>query len=596
MLDKPQELIYAKRVKEYLQRFLLFLRNTDAKTRFDAFLLIAILIGLVATIVVVKQRQDLRSRASQESSIEVVDENGNPINAKDENGNPVVESQKIRIKINPPTDWNSQGLVPGLVKSVYGQEEDQGSPQCLDQGTWRGGTCINANYYKSDGTFVRDGYEPGCYQCMQNDISIQQPISTSQPIQEELQQPTPAQILIQFPNPTKIQESEQIQWIRISLNKQNIESGNCTNILLPDKKGLESSDQRQHCMEFGITDPYFLQNGGIVDWWLPDYPGTYTIYTGFVSDKGNYKPGPQITVAYKLKSGTIKGTVTVIANNRPYQTIDLILFEILENNEVKALYDVKNLISLNDVYIYDDADYNYTLTDLDKPKYAIVALVTTTPKGGSTSIFFSKDYRNIYTDGFNDNEIANLNSTKNVTIVLPPVYAPGTPETEDIELLGNLTLQGIDNDRGLNNTPRRPERFLTVLIYDNKKELIAEKEGLITYDASDGSFRTTNTTIGHPLGRVVIKIRVEGYLTRTIYNRVIENETSAIHTKEPVLLAGDINRDKIIDNNDLDFVMNCHGSEVSRRLSCEVADFDDDGEISFIDLNMVLANLGKRGD
>lgn len=561
-------------MKESLQRFVLFLRNTDAKTRFDAFLLIIILIGLVATIVVVKQRQDLRSRASQENNIEVVDENGNLINTKDENGNTVVESQKIRIKINPPTNWGqSQGFVPNLINSAYGQEEDQGSPQCLDKGTLRGGTCINANYYKRDGTFVRDGNEPDCYQCAQNDIS---PQST---------QPLPTQL----PTPTQTQESEQVQWIRISLNKQNIESGNCTNTLLPEKQGLGSSDQRQHCMEFGLTDPYFLQNGGIVDWWLPPEPETYVIYVGFVSSKGNYQTGPQITVAYKPKSGTISGKITVKANNRPYQRVTVALYG-TDKLAVGTLAQ-KDLIALNDTYIYDDADYNYTFTDLERPKYTIMAYVSTAPIEGAGSEVSSSDF----------DERVNINSIKNLAVELPPLYAPGTPETKDIALLGDLTLQGIGNDRDLNNTPRIQRKFFIVLIYDYNNELVSEKGWLIPYNKNNGKFYITGEkiNIGHPLGKTVIKIGLEGYLTQTIYNGNIENETRSIHTGTHTLLAGDINRDNIIDHTDFDLVARCYEQRSGIMIpggTCAQADLDDDGEVNMIDLNMVLANLGKKGD
>lgn len=409
------------------------LSQVNQRTVFDAFIVLLILIGLAASVYLAGQRQIFRSRAAQEGNAIVVDQDGKEIEQKEGDAT-VVETQQIRLKIDFPTEWNTQGFVPSsLFSPAYAAE----APQCLNQNETRcqGTTCINANYYEGS-TFVRDGYEAGCYQCTPSCSSgATTPTSTPTPTQPPAQQscpgqcaspinqssavtingstctsylgnsaydtncrskntgydwcytscaqaptatpiptrppaqapgcgtpwegkrtqcsadakldqagciyldawsrpkktvcsestpfcwacpesafdppaqPTapPPQTITQPPQgaaqpPTATPVPEQTQWIRISLNENNVKSGNC--FREPRGPGTGSSNPREHCMEFSITDPYFTQRGNLVDVWLPNQPRTYTIYIGFVSNKGNFKSAPPVKVTYRPKQTT----------------------------------------------------------------------------------------------------------------------------------------------------------------------------------------------------------------------------------------------------------------------------------------------------
>lgn len=420
------------------------LAQVDQRTAFDAFLILLIVVGIITTVYLAGQRQIFRSRAAQEGSAVVVDQNGQPIEQKEGDAT-VVETQQIRLKIDFPTDWNTQGFLP--ITSVYAQSSFLASPQehCAASDGFR--------YENGIRTKECSGYNPGTYyHLLGNDYLCQNydpykgvnnyfynscsaipttaPTSTPTPTQPPAQQTCPGQCAspkdqtsavtingavctsylgnsaydqdcvrrntgynwcytscAQAPTATptttrlpavaqptatpaqaqgcggnwegkrtqcsaddKLNEAgctyldawsrprsnvcsastpfcwacpesafgapaqppqgaaqpptatpipEQTQWIRISLNETNVRNGNCYNE--DTKTGTGNPDPREHCMEFSITNPYFTQRGRMVDWWLPNETGFLTIYIGFVSSKGNYRPGPQVKVNYRPK-------------------------------------------------------------------------------------------------------------------------------------------------------------------------------------------------------------------------------------------------------------------------------------------------------
>lgn len=166
------------------------LSQVNQRTAFDAFIVLLILIGLAASVYLAGQRQIFRSRAAQEGNAVVVDQNGKEIELKEGDAT-VVETPQIRLKIEFPTDWNTQGFVPSsLFSPAYAAE----APQCLNQNETRcqGTTCINANYYEGS-NFVRDGYEAGCYQCSPSCSSGTAPQPTQAPAPTAVPTQPPAQ-------------------------------------------------------------------------------------------------------------------------------------------------------------------------------------------------------------------------------------------------------------------------------------------------------------------------------------------------------------------------------------------------------------------
>ncbi|MBI2190185.1 MAG: hypothetical protein HYU49_01440 [Candidatus Levybacteria bacterium] len=95
------------------------------------------------------------------------------------------------------------------------------------------------------------------------------------------------------PTATPTPEPQQTQYIQVSLKQDKLGKDKCT----------RTSNPEDDCLQFSITDPYFTQRGNQVDVWLPSERKTYTIYIGFISDKGNYKSA-QVKVTYRPKSAT----------------------------------------------------------------------------------------------------------------------------------------------------------------------------------------------------------------------------------------------------------------------------------------------------
>lgn len=95
------------------------LSQIEQRTAFDVFIVLLILIGLAASVYLAGQRQIFRSRAAGGGAADVVNEQGQAL-PKNQDGSVTVETQQIRLKIDFPTDWNTQSLLP-QINSAHAQ-------------------------------------------------------------------------------------------------------------------------------------------------------------------------------------------------------------------------------------------------------------------------------------------------------------------------------------------------------------------------------------------------------------------------------------------------------------------------------------------
>lgn len=194
-----------------------------------------------------------------------------------------------------------------------------------------------------------------------------------------------------------------------------------------------------------------------------------------------------------------------------------------------------------------------------------------------------------------------------------PVVATNTPAPSSTPVPGstmaNLTvlLHGIGkggdsvnaNSTG-NLNPLHPQRTVTVDIYDVQNQLVATKQGLISYNAAAGNF-TGSVDLGTQFvsGIYTVKVKTDKYLRSIVsgIQTITKGQTTTIPSV--TLVNGDVNNDNQINIVDYNIIVGCY-SDLLPAVDCnptkkDQSDLNDDGNVNQFDYNLFVRELTNIG-
>jgi hypothetical protein len=188
----------------------------------------------------------------------------------------------------------------------------------------------------------------------------------------------------------------------------------------------------------------------------------------------------------------------------------------------------------------------------------------------------------------------------------PPV-ATNTPVPGSTLVGVNLMLHGLGkggdavNAGGTGNmSPLRPQRTVTVDIYDVQNQLVLSKQGTVTFNATLGNF-SGNVDLGTQFntGIYTVKIKTDQYLRGLVagIQTISKGQTTAMSSL--TLVSGDVNNDNAINIVDYNIIVGCY-SDLLPPVSCndlnEIrADLNDDGNVNQFDYNLFIRELTNLG-
>jgi hypothetical protein len=147
-----------------------------------------------------------------------------------------------------------------------------------------------------------------------------------------------------------------------------------------------------------------------------------------------------------------------------------------------------------------------------------------------------------------------------------------------------------------NKEPQYPSRNVTVYVYDDQNQLSATKSGLITYDATSGSFKG-NIDIGSTIlsGDYTVRIKESTHLRRLVPGIQRLTAQSVNIMPQVALVAGDVNGDNTINILDYNLLVGCY-SDLLPAISCTDenkvrTDLNDNGGVNQFDYNLFLREI-----
>lgn len=152
-------------------------------------------------------------------------------------------------------------------------------------------------------------------------------------------------------------------------------------------------------------------------------------------------------------------------------------------------------------------------------------------------------------------------------------------------------------------SPTRPDRQLTVVLYNLKNQRAATLQGTIHYDSATGSFKGTVDTGSLAQDTYFIKVSSPQYLSKFIpgvYYMTIGQTTDV----QPIyLVTGDIDGDnRLTGGADYNLLLSCWaGSNFFKNCEStdkqQIADIYDDGRVDQFDYNLLVRELAtQNGD
>lgn len=180
----------------------------------------------------------------------------------------------------------------------------------------------------------------------------------------------------------------------------------------------------------------------------------------------------------------------------------------------------------------------------------------------------------------------------------PPTLPSPVPNTT--ELAFSLTLSGIGP--GSNPNPRSCQKQLVVQVFNQNETRVGGDETVdLSYDPSSGTFVGVLDVSAIPSGAYLIKIKAQKYLRKLMPGAHTFGTGGRIDLPITTLIVGNSNilgqSENAIDIQDFNMLVGCFGAKADLS-SCggnkDLVDFDDNGVIDGIDLNLLIRSLTTR--
>lgn len=175
-------------------------------------------------------------------------------------------------------------------------------------------------------------------------------------------------------------------------------------------------------------------------------------------------------------------------------------------------------------------------------------------------------------------------------------------EAPNTKLSLNLFLHGLGKAGdaanpgvGGNANPLRPQRTVTVQVFNAQNQLVATKQGQVTYDQASGSFKGTVDIGIITNGIYTVKVKTDQFLNTLISGIQTLNAGATVQMPTTSMINGDINNDNVLNILDYDILLGCY-SDFQPAVSCTtqsklMADLNDDGAVNQFDYNLFLREL-----
>lgn len=158
-----------------------------------------------------------------------------------------------------------------------------------------------------------------------------------------------------------------------------------------------------------------------------------------------------------------------------------------------------------------------------------------------------------------------------------------------------IKLPGIGSNPGDTKSPKKINRDVTVEIYDQQNNLIKTIKGSVSFDGTNHYTGTLNLE-DTPAGSYFMKINFNNTLKRRVpgvvgITRAQVNQVAALS-----LVLGDLTADNKLDIADYNQLLSCINNATQSNISgnCDKVDFNEDGIIDIVDLNIFLRGLAIR--
>jgi len=168
-----------------------------------------------------------------------------------------------------------------------------------------------------------------------------------------------------------------------------------------------------------------------------------------------------------------------------------------------------------------------------------------------------------------------------------PILAAAKAPTTTLSF--SVSLLGISNHSGDNNTPHHPNRQLLVQVMNVNNQMVINTTTPVTYSTSQSAFvGTLNLGSSWQSGYYQVRLQLPYTLTKLANNGGIITINNGATTQIPnfSLVNGDIDQNNQIDNNDYYDLVACYGSKQCPPNQKLGSDLNDDGVVDGVDLNI----------
>lgn len=184
-----------------------------------------------------------------------------------------------------------------------------------------------------------------------------------------------------------------------------------------------------------------------------------------------------------------------------------------------------------------------------------------------------------------------------------PTIPPGNTSLS-LKLILHGVGKGGDNvnpNGGGNPNPGRPQRDVTVEIYNTQEQLVLTKTGSVRFNSTEGNFAGAidiGTSI--PTGVYNVKVKSSQFLKTIIPGIHTITRGQVNNLPQAVLKTADMNDDNKIDILDYKILDDCYGSDITPAADCSSqakkasADITDDGEVNQFDYNLYLREVANQ--
>ncbi|MCL4354550.1 hypothetical protein M1349_03745 [Patescibacteria group bacterium] len=157
-----------------------------------------------------------------------------------------------------------------------------------------------------------------------------------------------------------------------------------------------------------------------------------------------------------------------------------------------------------------------------------------------------------------------------------------------------VKLPGIGGNTqvGENPSPKNQTRSVVLSIFDSADKLVKKVPGTVKFDGTTYSYKGT-VTVGSevPAGSYTVKLNLDNTLVKRVPG-IQTVGSGTVNLPTVTLIPGDLDGDNVLDLHDYNDFISCFGSKQCTEK--KLADFNDDGVIDEIDLNILKIGLAVR--